>query len=169
MIGSDLGAVLGNIRRLLDVVRQRDDVPVVFTTMAYDASYSDLPVVTRLKTPHSERMIRGSERVRLVPELERRPHEALIEKPRASAFFNTNLLGILIAQGIDTVVVTGCSTSGCIRSTCESALDYGFRAIVPAEAVGDRSASAHEAGLFDINARYADVLPIEEVIAHLRR
>ncbi|GIH65018.1 isochorismatase family protein [Microbispora siamensis] len=169
MIGANLDGVLDNIRRLLEVVRERDDIPVVFTTMAYDETYSDLPLVTRLKTPHSERMIRGSERVRLVPELDRRPHEALIEKPRASAFFNTNLLSILVAQRIDTVIVVGCSTSGCIRSTCESALDYGFRAIVPAEAVGDRSASAHEANLFDINARYADVLPIDEVIDHLGR
>ncbi|WP_433444412.1 isochorismatase family protein [Nonomuraea sp. CA-141351] len=167
MIGSDLGGVLENIGLLLDVVRKTDDIPVVFTTMAYDATFSDLPLVTRLKTPHSEQMIRGSDRVQLVPQLRRLPHEAFIEKPRASAFFNTNLLSILVAQRVDTVIVVGCSTSGCIRSTCESALDYGFRAIVPAEAVGDRSASAHEANLFDINARYADVLPIQEVIGHL--
>ncbi|MGW0805113.1 isochorismatase family protein [Nonomuraea sp. NPDC002799] len=167
MIGADLDGVLGNIGRLLDVARKADDIPVVFTTMAYDETYSDLPQVTRLKTPHSEKMIRGSERVRLVPELNRLPHEALVEKPRASAFFNTNLLSILVSHQVDTVIVVGCSTSGCIRSTCESALDYGFRAIVPAEAVGDRSASAHEANLFDINARYADVVPVQEVIGHL--
>ncbi|TIM61142.1 MAG: cysteine hydrolase, partial [Mesorhizobium sp.] len=70
-------------------------------------------------------LIRGSDRVRLIADLERRDDEALIEKPRASAFFNTNLLSILVSKKIDTVVVTGCSTSGCIRSTCESALDYG--------------------------------------------
>lgn len=167
-IGSDLGAVTEAIQQVLAAARTRDDVPVIFTTMAYDASGSDLPVVTRLKTPHSLEMVRGSARTQLIPEMDRRPGEALVEKPRASAFFNTNLLSILVAQGIDTVVVVGCSTSGCIRSTCESALDLGFRAIVPAEAVGDRSASAHTANLFDINARYADVLPLAEVLEHLK-
>lgn len=166
-IGSDLRGVTGSIRKVLSAARAREDVPVIFTTMAYDESYADLPKVSQLKTPHSLEMIRGSERTHLIPEMERRPDEALVEKPRASAFFNTNLLSILVSEKIDTVVVVGCSTSGCIRSTCESALDYGFHAIVPAEAVGDRSDSAHAAALFDINARFADVLPLGEVLAHL--
>ena len=165
-IGSDLSGVLASIRQLLAVVRDGTDVPVLFTTMAYDPA-SDLTEVTRLKTPHSEHMVRGSERVRLLPELDRRPTEALVEKPRASAFRNTNLLSLLVARQVDTVVVTGCSTSGCIRSTCESALDLGFRAVVPAEAVGDRSRSAHEAALFDIDARFADVVPLAEAVDHL--
>jgi maleamate amidohydrolase len=166
-LGSDLGDVLKAIQRLLAEARADPPLPVFFTTMAYDGEYSDLALATRLKTPHSQEMIRGSERVQLRPELDRRPHEPLIEKPRASAFFNTNLISLLVAQSIDTVVVTGCSTSGCIRATCESAIDYGFRAIVPAEAVGDRSASAHAANLFDIDARYADVMALEEVFSHL--
>lgn len=165
-LGSDFHEVMANIQRLLAVARAKD-IPIFFTTMAYDQSGADLTDVTRLKTPHSMRMIRGSDRVRLAPELQRQPGEALVEKPRASAFFNTNLLSLLISAGIDTVVVTGCSTSGCVRSTCESALDYGLHAIVPAEAVGDRSQSAHLASLFDIDARYADVMPLQEVLEHL--
>lgn len=167
-IGSDLGAVTASIQEVLAAARARDDVPVIFTTMAYDRSGSDLPLVTRLKTPHSVEMVRGSERTALIPEMGRLPHEALIEKPRASAFLHTNLLSVLVSQRIDTVIIVGCSTSGCIRSTAESALDLGFRAIVPAEAVGDRSASAHVANLFDIDARYADVVPVAEVIERLR-
>ena len=166
-IGSDLREVTESIQEVLRAARARDDVPVIFTTMAYDATYSDVSEVTLLKTPHSREMIRGSERTRLIPEMGRLPHEALIEKPRASAFFNTNLLSVLIGERIDTVVIVGCSTSGCIRSTCESALDYGFRAIVPREAVGDRSWSAHEGALFDINARFADVVPLAEVVERL--
>jgi nicotinamidase-related amidase len=166
-IGSDLSGVIDSIKKLLAVARERDDIPIIFTTMAYDEDLSDLTDVTRLKTPHSVRMIRGTERVELLPEIERRPGEALIEKPRASAFFNTNLLSLLVSHGVDTVIVVGCSTSGCIRATCESALDYGFRAIVPREAVGDRSMSAHITNLFDIDARYADVTPLADVIAHL--
>ena len=165
-LGSDFQEVMTSIRRLLAVARE-ENVPIFFTTMAYDQSGADLTEVTRLKTPHSERMIRGSDRVQLAPELERQPGEALVEKPRASAFFNTNLLSLLVSAGVDTVIVTGCSTSGCIRSTCESALDYAFHAIVPAEGVGDRSKSAHLANLFDIDARYADVMPLQEVLEHL--
>jgi maleamate amidohydrolase len=165
-IGSDLSGVLTSIQQLLAVVRDGTGVPVFFTTMAYDPA-SDLTEVTRLKTPHSEHMVRGTDRVRLLPELDRRPGEALVEKPRASAFLNTNLLSLLVSAGVDTVVVVGCSTSGCIRSTCESALDLGFRAIVPAEAVGDRSATAHQAALFDIDARFADVVTLAEAAEHL--
>lgn len=167
MIGSDLGNVTTTIKNILDVARETN-VPVIFTTMAYDPSFSDVTKVSRLKTPHAEQMIRGEQSADIVPELERRANEALIEKPRASAFRNTNLVSILVDQGIDTVVVVGCSTSGCIRSTCESAVDLGFHAIVPAEAVGDRSSSAHTSNLFDIDQRYADVVTTDEVLEHFR-
>jgi nicotinamidase-related amidase len=165
MIGSDLGMVTKEIRRVLDAAREAG-APVLFTTMAFDPAHSDASRVSRLKTPHLDKMVRGEESSFVVPELDRRADEPLIEKPRASAFRNTNLISLLVDQGVDTVVVVGCSTSGCIRATCESALDLGFHAIVPAEAVGDRSASAHTANLFDIDQRYADVMPIEDVLQH---
>jgi nicotinamidase-related amidase len=164
-LGSDLSGVTRSILALLPVARRRS-IPIFFTTMAYGSAAEAGDVVCR-KLPHTGEMLRGSARVQLSPELERRPHEPLIEKPRASAFFGTNLLAMLIDAKVDTVIVTGCSTSGCIRATCESAHDYNFHAIVPAEAVGDRSASAHEANLFDIDARYADVTPLKEALAHL--
>jgi nicotinamidase-related amidase len=89
-------------------------------------------------------------------------------KPRASAFFGTYVDAMLISAKVDTVIVVGCSTSGCIRATAESAFNRGFHVIVPAEAVGDRCESAHQANLFDIDARYADVEPVEAVLARLR-
>lgn len=167
MIGSNLDGVAREVKTVLDVARETD-VPVFFTTMAYDPTYSDVTKVSRLKTPHAETMIRGKESAAIIPELERRSDEAVIEKPRASAFRNTNLISLLVDQGVDTVVVTGCSTSGCVRSTCESAVDLGFHAIVPKEAVGDRSESAHAANLFDIDQRYADVVSVEDVIRNFR-
>ena len=165
-LGSDLGGVMTAILELLPIAR-RQAMPIYFTTMAY-GSAEEAGEVVCLKLPHTREMMRGSARVQLAPELERQPHEPLIEKPRASAFFGTNLLPMLIAAQVDTVIVTGCSTSGCIRGTCESAHSYNYHVIVPAEAVGDRSASAHEANLFDIDARYADVMPLAEVREHLR-
>jgi maleamate amidohydrolase len=165
-LGSDLSGVMKSILELLPIAR-RQAIPIYFTTMAYGSASEAGAVVCR-KLPHTGEMLRGSARVQLAPELDRRPNEPLIEKPRASAFFGTNLLAMLIDTRVDTVIVTGCSTSGCIRGTCESAHDYNLHVIVPAEAVGDRSASAHQANLFDIDARYADVVPLQEVLDHLR-
>jgi maleamate amidohydrolase len=74
---------------------------------------------------------------------------------------------MLLGYRVDTTIVVGCSTSGCIRATCESAFNYNFHVIVPEEAVGDRSSSAHDASLFDIDARFGDVMPLREVATHL--
>ena len=164
-LGSDLSGVMQSIQSLLRVTRA-SDVPIYFTTMAYGIPAEIGSVVSR-KLAHLDAMIRGSERVALDPDLGRLPTEPLIEKPRASAFYGTHLLDMLIAERVDTVIVSGCSTSGCIRATCESAFNYNLHVIVPREAVGDRSASAHEANLFDIDARYADVVPLSDVLAHL--
>jgi nicotinamidase-related amidase len=167
-LGSDLSSALERIRTLLAVAR-RKGLPIYFTTMAYDPALRELGEVARRKLPHLEAMLRGSERVQLEASLERRATEPLIEKPRASAFRGTNLLSELISERVDTTIVVGCSTSGCIRATCESAFDFNFHAIVPREAVGDRSPSAHAASLFDIDMRLADVMPLAEVLGQLER
>ena len=87
--------------------------------------------------------------------------------PYASGFFGTSLASTLTAIGIDTVVHVGVSTSGCVRATAVDALQSGFRPVVVREAVGDRSPGPHEANLFDLQAKYADVLSEVEVVAHL--
>lgn len=165
-LGSNLDEALASIQRLLAVARD-GGTPVFFTTMAWDPSLVEIGEVVRRKTPHSVHMLKGSPLVELRQELQRRPGEPLVIKPRASAFFGTHLLAMLISAGVDTVVVTGCSTSGCIRATCEDAFNQNLHVIVPAEAVGDRSMSAHEASLFDIDARYGDVVPASEALERL--
>jgi nicotinamidase-related amidase len=162
-IGTDLSSVEGHIVDLLAAARAKG-LPIVFTTMAWDPSLSEIGEVVRRKTPHSEKMLLGTERVALRPALGRRPDEPLVVKPRASAFFGTNVEGMLVSAKVDTTIVVGCSTSGCIRATAESAFNRGYHVIVPAEAVGDRSPSAHEANLFDIDMRYADVEPVADVL-----
>ncbi len=91
----------------------------------------------------------------------------MLVKLYASAFFGTPLLSILTARQVDTLVVTGLTTSGCIRATVVDALQYGFRPIVPREAVADRNEAAHEANLLDIDAKYGDVVGLEEVLSYL--
>jgi maleamate amidohydrolase len=167
-LGSDLGAVLRQTVRILAAARAAA-APVAFTTMAFEQKLADLPSVLRAKTPHLAELTLGSDLVALDPDLARNPdREPLIVKPRASAFFSTNLLTILNDWRVDTCIIVGCSTSGCIRATAESSLNYGFHTIVPREAVGDRSASAHAANLFDIDSRYADVVGVEDVLQYLK-
>ena len=97
------------------------------------------------------------------------PHlrDLVVEKENASAFFGTHLVPYLIGHGVDTLLITGCSTSACIRTTATDAKSYRFRPIIVRECVGDRSPVAHHWTLFDIQARFADVVPLEEALAYV--
>ena len=165
-VGSDLSAVVENVIEILNKAR-KGRIPIFFTTIAYEPNLSDAGEIRKKKLPHSNEFIRGTDKVELLPQLGRQAGEVLIVKQRPSAFFGTTLLSQHIGHKIDTLIITGCSTSGCIRATAESAMDNNFHVIVPQEAVGDRCRSAHEANLFDINARYADVIPMREVLDYL--
>jgi maleamate amidohydrolase len=99
--------------------------------------------------------------------LEPRPEELVVSKQYPSAFFGTSLASTLTALGIDSVLLTGLTTSGCVRATCIDAMSHGFRTAVVAEACGDRHADPHTANLFDMNAKYADVIAEAEAIAFL--
>jgi len=92
----------------------------------------------------------------------------LLVKKYASAFLGTPLASTLVARGVDTVVVTGCTTSGCVRATVVDALSYGFRPIIPEEAVGDRAQEPHDANLFDMDSKYGDVVPLSDALAYLQ-
>jgi nicotinamidase-related amidase len=90
-------------------------------------------------------------------------------KKYASCFFGTDLITRLHTLKVDTLILTGCTTSGCVRATAVDGLQYGFRVMIPREAVGDRAAPAHEQSLFDLNAKYADVISVEDVLGYLSR
>lgn len=164
---SRLEPVLHNTIRLLDVAR-KSGCPIFFTTMAFTQE--------EVAGPYGRKMLHlsqrgslnaGSEMVELDPKLGRQPDEPLLVKPRASAFWGTPFDSYLIGRGIDTLIITGCSTSGCVRATAESAHNLNFRTIVVKDAVGDRSPLAHEVNLTDIDLRYADVVGLDETIAYL--
>lgn len=152
---------------LLEAARARQ-LPVFFTTTVYEPDLVDAGVFIR-KVPSLGILTRGSRWIDLDPRLGRRPAEPVIDKRYASAFFGTPLASTLTAAGIDTVVVTGCTTSGCIRATVVDALQHGFAAIVPRQCVGDRSARQHEANLIDIDGKYGDVMELAAVLAELER
>ncbi|WP_379551588.1 isochorismatase family protein [Qipengyuania sp. DGS5-3] len=100
--------------------------------------------------------------------LEPTENELIISKQYPSAFFGTSLASTLTALGVDHVILTGLTTSGCVRASCVDSMSHGFITTVVREAVGDRHEDPHEANLFDMNAKYADVVSEAEIIAHLQ-
>jgi maleamate amidohydrolase len=156
-LGSELTAQVVATKRLLDVVRPKG-LPVVFTTIGFDESMADAGIWPA-KMPALADLKIGSRWVEIDPRLERRPDDPIVLKKGASAFFGTNL----------SVILCGATTSGCIRATAIDLLQYGYPAVVPRECVGDRAQAPHDANLFDISAKYADVLSLEDVLAELDR
>ena len=165
-----LEPVLTSTSRVLETARTAGH-PVFFTTMRPDPIDMRGPVGRKLRQMSSEKeLARADIMAEIDPRLERRKdHEPLIVKARASAFWGTPFDAYLQARSIDTLIITGCSTSGCIRSTSESAHNRNLHAIVVREAVGDRSETAHEANLVDIDLRFADVVDLSEAIDYLRK
>ncbi|PVY67978.1 isochorismatase family protein [Pusillimonas noertemannii] len=103
----------------------------------------------------------------VVHEIAPLPEEVVIEKRRPSGFFGTNLVDMLIFHGIDSLIVTGLTTSGCVRATVVDAFSYNYRVVVPQECVADRSQISHKVGLMDMNMKYANVQPLADVLAWL--
>jgi maleamate amidohydrolase len=145
---------------------RKKGLPVIYTRVLYHRNGSDGGLFVR-KVPALRRMVEGEPLADIVPELPPGPDDVILIKQYASAFFGTSLAAMLTAQGVDTLIITGCSTSGCVRATAVDAMQHGFRPIVPRECVGDRHDAPHEANLFDINAKYGDVVPLADVMAAL--
>lgn len=142
--------------------------PVAFTTLQYDASGREVARAFLAKVPALRALAPGTRWPRIDERIAPREGEPVLAKLFASAFFGTPLVSMLAARGCDTVVVCGASTSGCVRATVVDALQYGYRVIVPREAVCDRSPTAHTASLTDIDAKYGDVVALDGAVALLR-
>jgi maleamate amidohydrolase len=164
-LGSDLTQEVEATKRLLDTARAKG-VPVIFTTIGFEPSLKDGGLWLE-KVPSLGDLQVGSHWVEIDPRLERRDDETILLKKGASAFFGTNLAAILVSEGIDSVVLCGATTSGCVRATAIDLLQYGFPTLVPRECVGDRAQAPHEANLFDIQAKYADVVSLEDALAYV--
>jgi maleamate amidohydrolase len=162
----DLEEVVGAIAQLLAASRAAR-YPVLYTTVAYDDAGKEAATVFIDKVPALLTLEAGSRWVEIDPRLAPLPGEPVVRKLFASAFYKTPLASLLAAQQVDGVIVTGASTSGCVRATAVDALQHGYRVVVPREAVGDRNLAAHEANLYDIDAKYGDVLALDDVLAFL--
>lgn len=160
--GSNVDSVVAAACRLLEGARAAR-IPIFFTTWDYDWSTPPSPHDQKVRMevkPGDEYLFE------LDPRMDRRPDERLIRKRYASSFKGTNFHENLTSLGVDTLIVSGVSTSHCIYAACRDATD-SFRVIVPREAVGERCEIMHEVNLLDIELDLADVCPLEEVLSYL--
>lgn len=161
---ADVEPALAAALQLRDAAREAG-VPVIYTNVEFHPSMKDGGVFAR-KIDALSCFARGKPLGAWPDGLEPADNELVITKQYASAFFGTSLASTLTAAGCDSLIITGVTTSGCIRASCVDACQHGFIPIIPEEAVGDRHEDVHRANLFDMNAKYGDVVGISEVLAH---
>lgn len=163
-LAAPVDAVIEANQQLLARFRQLG-LPVLYSTVAYERP--DQASVFREKIPVLEVLASGSELVDIDPRVLPQVDEPVLVKQGASFFFGTDLHQRLQSLEVDGVVVTGLTTSGCVRATVVDALQYNYRVLVPEEAVGDRDADAHRANLKDMGIKYADVVDLAQCMALL--
>lgn len=161
----DMDAHIPCIATILDAAR-RIGAPVIFTTVAYHTDLADAGVFGK-KVPLLQNLLYGSPLVDIDPRLPVLDSDHLLVKKFPSAFYATHVQPMLTGLGIDTTVVVGNSTSGCVRATVCDSVSGGFRTIVPKDCVADRAQLSHQVNLFDMDAKYADVVSSEDVVAYL--
>lgn len=164
-LGSNLDKEIAATKQLLDSFRS-NKLPVHFTTTAYDEEMVSAGVFVK-KVPSLAHLKFGSTWIEIDDRLKPVSGEVVWIKQYASAFFGTALASALSAQKVDTLIIAGCTTSGCVRASAVDSCQHGFLTNVVSECVGDRSQAAHEANLNDLNAKYADVVTLAEVESYL--
>ena len=165
-LGGDYGSELAVTAKLLEEFRSRA-LPIYFTTVAYEPHLRDAGQFVA-KVPALSILVKGSDWVRVDDRIRPRPSEQVVLKKYASAFFDTRLDMELRGLGVDTVVIVGCTTSGCVRASAIDSMQHGLQTVVVRDAVGDRARTPHEVNLFDIDAKYGDVVSSGEVLEYLR-
>jgi maleamate amidohydrolase len=158
---------LASALRVRDAARAAG-IPIVYTNVVYEQGGADGGVFFR-KAPVLKNFVIGNPMGDWPSGLQPASDELVVSKQYPSAFFGTSLAETLAASDIDTLIITGVTTSGCVRATCVDAMSYGFVPIVVADACGDRHSAPHDANLFDMNAKYADVISEADVLGCLQQ
>ncbi|MBD2843787.1 isochorismatase family protein [Paenibacillus sp. IB182496] len=166
--GQESWQAVREIGRLLASCRQLG-LPVMYTYMEGEAPGMNRNVGVKGALYDHPTLQRGARGTQIVEPLAPLPGERLLSKKKPSAFFGTPLIAYLTETGVDTVVVVGCTTSGCVRATVVDAFSHNLRVIVPEEAVFDRGKASHAVNLFDMQQKYAEVLPVADVLETLDR
>lgn len=164
--GADMTDQVLASRRLVQQARAIG-APVLYTTVAYDAAQvAALPWLQ--KAPGLAALRSGTRPVEIDERIAPAVGDTVLVKTGASAFFGTPLASLLAGLRVDTLIVTGATTSGCVRASVVDAVQYGFPVLVPRECVADRASAPHEANLFDIHEKYADVVGLADVVEYLQ-
>jgi maleamate amidohydrolase len=150
----------------INIAARRVGAPVIFTTVAYHKDLSDSGTFGQ-KVPLVQNFLYGSEGVEIDPRLPIEDVDHLLVKKFPSAFYGTNLQSQLTGLGIDTTIIVGNSTSGCVRASACDAISGGFRPVVVSDCVADRAPLSHQINLFDMDSKYADVVPSDDVLSYL--
>ncbi|GBR00871.1 isochorismatase family protein [Nguyenibacter vanlangensis] len=165
--GPEAWAAVAHIERLLLLAREKN-LPIFYTESARRADLRDSGVqVGKNHRGHEKTVIEGTHATRVVAPLAPRPQDYLIGKRKPSCFFGTLFMSQLNFLDVDTLILTGCTTSGCLRATAVDAYSYNFKTIIPEETAFDRFEASHAINLFDLNCKYADVIPTDDVAAYL--
>lgn len=167
MLGANLASQIAVTQSLLSIVHERT-IPAFFSTVRYDDADLRDAGIWALKQKGCVTLRADSDGHEIDPRLEFCEKNSLLLKKYKSCFFGTDLIARLNSRRIDTLVIVGCTTSGCVRATAVDAVQNGFRPMIVREGVGDRSLAAHEQSLFDLNAKYADVVSLEQTAEYLR-
>jgi maleamate amidohydrolase len=166
--GAMLDDEINATARLLDAARATGGVPIAFIVTAYEFDDFRDAGLWKVKQAGITSLRAGSDAVDMDPRMGWRPNEEhCIAKKFASGFFGTDLVSRLTAASVDTILLAGCATSGCVRATAVDGLQHGYRVQVVREAVGDRDAVAHERSLVEMDAKYADVISLEAAMTYL--
>ncbi|MEX0346817.1 MAG: isochorismatase family protein [Rhizobiaceae bacterium] len=165
-LGGDYSAELAATSKLIDAFRAAQ-LPIAYTIIEYDPDFRDAGVFIK-KVPSLAVLVRGSPMCDVDDRIKPDHNDYIVSKKYASSFFGTNLDTYLKTNGVDTLIITGCTTSGCVRASAVDSLQSGYQTIVVREAVGDRAQGPHEANLFDIDAKYGDVISLDEALEYLQ-
>lgn len=159
---ADMTAPIAATRKLTDFAREAG-FPVIYTTIAYHPGELDkLPWLK--KATGMAALVEGSRLVQIDAATGIQPDDAVVTKKGASSFFGSTLAALLTGAQADTVIVTGATTSGCVRATVVDAVQSGFNVLVPADCCGDRAQAPHDANLYDMQQKYADVTDSNEIL-----
>ncbi len=165
-LGSDLSREIAETLKVLEASR-RAGIPVTYSTIAFDDQGAHDAELWIAKARILGTLRTGSQDVEIDPRLGRREEEPILVKNFASVFFGTDYAMQMHAAEVDTIIITGCTTSGCVRASAVDALQNGFRPMIVREAVGDRLQAAHDQSLIDMHAKYGDVVSVEETLDFL--
>ena len=161
-----MSAPIARTKQITDLARTRG-YPVIYTTIAYQpGEIATLPWLK--KAAGMAALLQGSRLVEIDAATGIQPSDTVITKKGASAFFGTPLAALLSSAGVDTVVITGATTSGCVRASAVDAVQSGFTVLVPEDCCADRAEAPHRANLYDINQKYGDVTTADDILAWIQ-